>query len=135
MKELKKILIILIIITIPFMFYSVDAVNFWHKAQEFIDDGLNANGGMLTNQNGLLISKLQDAAKTEFEVVIDFAWGIGLLVVIAGGIILGIKYMLVLPQEKSRIKQATTPYVIGVIIIFGALTIWKLLITILDGLL
>ena len=41
--------------------------------------------------------------------------------------------MLVLPQEKSRLKQATTPYIIGVVIIFGALTIWKFMIFVLDG--
>jgi len=41
--------------------------------------------------------------------------------------------MLVLPNEKSRIKQATTPYIIGVVIIFGALTIWRLVIQILEG--
>lgn len=41
--------------------------------------------------------------------------------------------MLVNPNEKSRIKQATTPYIIGVVVIFGAVTIWKLIINILEG--
>lgn len=69
----------------------------------------------------------------KFEELIDFLWGLGLLVIMLSTVVLGIKYMLVLPDEKSRIKQATTPYVIGVIIIFGALTIWKFIIQILDG--
>lgn len=74
-----------------------------------------------------------NASNLKFEELIDFLWGLGLLVVMISTVVLGIKYMLVLPDEKSRIKQATTPYVIGVIIIFGALTIWKFIIQILDG--
>ena len=72
-------------------------------------------------------------AKEIFMEIIDALWAIGLLVIFISTVVLGIKYMFVLPQEKSRIKQATTPYIIGVVIIFGALTIWKFLITILDG--
>ena len=43
--------------------------------------------------------------------------------------------MFAVPEEKSRIKQATTPYVVGVVIIFGALTIWKFVIMLLENVL
>jgi len=55
------------------------------------------------------------------------------MIVFVATIILGIKYMMVNPNEKSRIKQATTPYIIGVVIIFGAATIWRLIIAMLEG--
>jgi len=64
--------------------------------------------------------------------IVDFLWGLGLLIVIISTVVLGIKYMLVNPNEKSRVKQATTPYIIGVVIIFGAVTIWKFIIDILE---
>lgn len=75
----------------------------------------------------------RDDTKQEFEKLIDFLWGLGLLVIFASTVILGIKYMIVTPEEKSRIKQATTPYIIGVVVIFGALTIWQLVIVVLEG--
>ena len=40
--------------------------------------------------------------------------------------------MLVNPEERSRTKKLMAPYIVGIVIIFGAVTIWKLLITVLD---
>lgn len=64
--------------------------------------------------------------------MIGLLWGLGLLVIFVSTVVLGIKYMLVTPNERSRIKQATTPYILGVVVIFGAISIWKLLIEILE---
>lgn len=97
-------------------------MDIWGTGQDFLDIGSTGYSDF--------DSSLTRAA---FKKAIDFLWGLGLLVVFASTVILGIKYMLVNPNEKSRIKQATTPYIIGVVVIFGALTIWKLLIEIFEG--
>ena len=89
-------------------------------------DFLNLGAGGLSGFNSGKVN-------LSFKSIVDFLWGLGLLAVLASTVILGIKYMLVNPNEKSRVKQATTPYIIGVVIIFGAVTIWKLVIDILEG--
>jgi len=126
MKKVCKILIVfLIIFNIYLMFYTASAKDIWSTGDAFITTG-ELTGGL-----GEWIGKLY--AKATMVELIDFIWGLGLLVVVISTVVLGIKYMLVLPSEKSRIKQATTPYIIGVIVIFGAVTIWKLIIQVLDA--
>ncbi len=137
MKKIHKVLFISVILMSFFsIFYQVKATNLvqeqeglyqtdsdiWGQAKNFIDLGLKTQSTFDGN-----------AVNVKFQELIDFLWGIGLLVIFICTVVLGIKYMLVLPAEKSRLKQATTPYVVGVIIIFGALTIWKFVIYILDG--
>ena len=112
-----------------------DQIDIWGTAQDFIDTGTSEVG---------MTQKLDEALSgiigvyninEDFEGILDVVWGIGLLVIVVATIVLGIKYIMVNPEEKSRIKQATTPYVLGVVIIFGALTIWKLMIYILESML
>lgn len=131
MKKLTRILFILIIfLTFFSFFYSVSASSIWDDAKSFLSIG-RKNPGMTT---GGIIQNLADQnSKNKFEEAIDFIWGLGLLTIFLSTIVLGIRYMFANPNEKSRVKQATTPYVVGVTVIFGALTIWKLMIYILDG--
>jgi len=132
MKKIYKISIILFIfITIISMACKVEAKDIWSIGAAFIDRGSKDVGTLEEDQ--ALLQKLGIDTKEKFEELIDFLWGIGLLVIFITTVVLGIKYMFVLPDEKSRLKQATTPYIVGVIIIFGALTIWKLIIVILEG--
>ena len=124
MKKICKIAIVfLIILSLYVAIYNVKARTIWDIGKDFLDMGHDATG---TNFDP---EEVNDA----FSAIVDFLWGLGLLVVFISTIVLGIKYMLVSPNEKSRIKQATTPYIIGVVIIFGAVTIWKLVIDILEG--
>ena len=136
MKKICKITtILLIIINIYMLSYGVYAKNIWDTGKNFLDDGSEGGGWSTVNKIFSWASKDSGDAFmiSSFQELIDFTWGIGLLVVLVSGVVLGIKYMLVLPNEKSRLKQATTPYIIGVVIIFGALTIWKFVIMVLDG--
>lgn len=123
MKRICKIaLILLIIFNIYSLTFDVKALDIWGTGDKFLDVG-----------SGELDGYYDTAAVNEtFSYIIDFLWGIGLLIIFISTVILGIKYMLVLPNEKSRLKQATTPYIAGVVIIFGALTIWKLVIDVLE---
>ena len=136
MKKICKITtILLIIINIYMLSYGVYAKNIWDTGKNFLDDGSEGKQPPTVNKIFSWASKDSGDAFmiSSFQELIDFTWGIGLLVVLVSGVVLGIKYMLVLPNEKSRLKQATTPYIIGVVIIFGALTIWKFVIMVLDG--
>lgn len=134
-KICKIILILVVIISTYTMIYTVNATknasDIWNAGRDFIGTGSNTIG--MTEEGIGILNKLGIDTKSNFAELIDFIWGIGLLVIFISTVVLGIKYMLVLPDEKSRLKQATFPYIIGVVIIFGALTIWKFVIFILDG--
>ena len=53
---------------------------------------------------------------------------IGTIVAVAAGIIIGIKFMTDGANGSANLKQALTPYVIGVAILFGAYGIWAIII-------
>lgn len=141
-KSLKIVFLMFIIIFMQIFSSQVYATrSIFDQAKSFLQEGTKGTGMLSEGTKAYektkdMISKITGVAnetKSGFEEVIDILWSFGLLTIFISTVILGIKYMLVLPEERSRIKQATTPYVIGVIIIFGALTIWKLVIVVLDG--
>lgn len=121
-KNYKIVFIIILLMIVSSLENQAYASDIWKSGSDFIGLGQNGTGPF---SSGGVTSK--------FEELIDFLWGLGLLTIFISTVVLGIKYMLVLPEEKSRIKQATTPYVIGVGIIFGALTIWKFIIYVLES--
>lgn len=128
-KIYKTIYVLLIIFCIFIITCESHATGFWSIAKDWINTGMEGK-----SESALESGKaMETISKRNFSKLIDFLWGIGLLTIFICTIILGIKYMFVPPGEKSRIKQATTPYVIGVVIIFGAVTIWKLVIDVLNG--
>ena len=49
-----------------------------------------------------------------------------------GGII-GIKLMISSASEKAEAKKLLVPYVVGCVVVFGGFGIWKLVVTILQG--
>lgn len=105
-----------------------NAESIWNLANNFINIGQNSGNSAFGNQ-----SKSLNDVRSQFSAILGVLWGLGLLVIFISTVVLGIRYMLVNPNEKSRIKQATTPYIIGVVVIFGAVTIWRLIINILEG--
>lgn len=126
-KVCKIVLVFLMILNIYTIVFNVQATtigDIWEIGKNFLDMG--THNSSITEFNSTI-------ANNAFIGIIDFLWGLGILVVFISTIVLGIRYMLVNPNEKSRIKQATTPYLVGTIIILGALTIWRLMINVLEG--
>lgn len=56
----------------------------------------------------------------------------GIIIAFVVGGILGIKFMISGLEEKAEVKQMLMPYVIGCVILFGAFTIWKIVLIILQ---
>lgn len=69
---------------------------------------------------------------SDFNNLAGMLWGIGIFVVLICGVIIGIKYMFSSLEEKANIKENLKPYIIGSVIIIGALGIWQLLVEFLD---
>lgn len=58
---------------------------------------------------------------------------IGTIVAMIVGAVLGIQFMTGSVEAKSKVKESLIPFVTGCVVIFGAFAIWKLVITILQG--
>lgn len=70
---------------------------------------------------------------TSFNDLAGILWGIGIFIVLICGTILGIKYMFASLEERANIKESMKPYIIGTVIIIGALSIWKFLVEFLEA--
>ena len=64
---------------------------------------------------------------SKFNDLAGMLWGVGIFV-----ILIGIKYMFASSEEKASIKESLKPYIIGSVIIIGALGIWQLLVEFLN---
>lgn len=87
--------------------------NFLSAGQESTDEVLNPE-------------TLNDASSAIYNLLLGIAI---VLAVIVGGV-LGIQFMIASAEDKAEIKKAMIPYIIGCIVIFGAFTIWKIVVNI-----
>lgn len=120
MKKTVLFIIILIIFIMISSYQSVfadagisDIVN---GADDFVDSGkVKVDTGKLKKfSNGLSNALI----------------AIGTAIAVIYSSVLGIKYMLGSLEEKAEIKESIVPFIIGCMILFGAFTIWKIIITI-----
>lgn len=86
-------------------------------AKNFIS---NADTSNTINAKGL---------KEGVDIIYNIFLACGMVVAVAGGVALGIKFMTGSISSKAEVKESLTPYIIGCIIIFGAYAIWKIVIT------
>lgn len=56
---------------------------------------------------------------------------IAMIVAVVIGLLLGIKYMTSSAEDKAEVKETLIPYVISCCVVFGAFTIWKIIVNIL----
>lgn len=94
-----------------------DAVN---DGKNFLSSGKDFNTVINTE-------KLKNTSGEIFNVI----YAIGMVIAVATGTVLGIKFMLAPIEEKAETKQALLPYAIGCIVLFGAITIWRVAVSIL----
>ena len=57
----------------------------------------------------------------------------GIIVAIMVGLFLGIKFIAGSIEEKAEIKGMVIPYIIGCVVVFGAFTIWKIIVDLLQS--
>lgn len=123
-KCLKIFFIILIYLCCNISFTYASDIDIMGTARNWINLGKKEQGS--TN-----LAK----TKTEFNDLAGVLWELGIFVVVICGTIVGIKYMFASVEEKASIKESIQPYLIGSVIILGALGIWKFLVEFLEGVL
>ena len=127
--KIKKIIFILLISFVMMILFSryiyasdyttnysiVDTGKEWIKTGESENDTFNPK---TTNNN------LQELS--------GLLMGIGIFIAVAVGIILGMKFMFSTAEGKAEVSKLLVPYIVGVVVVVGALAIWKLAIETFD---
>lgn len=128
-KVICKILLIVIIMNFAILgnVNTVKAESFWEGIISSGDDFLQTGKNEATaNTNAMT-----DAQTSEFiSILYNTLLTLGVIITIAVGGVMGIKFMMASAEDKAKIKESMVPYVVGSILIFGAFGIWKLFITI-----
>lgn len=115
------ILIIIIMLMLSSNIFAIDKI--FSQADDFISTGEN-NAGTTINTTEL---------KKTSNNLYNMLFGIGVAAAVIIGAILGIQFMTAGVDKKVEVKQALIPYVVSCIVIFGSFGIWKLVVTILNG--
>lgn len=89
------------------------------------DNFVRAGGNVQYNEGAL-----QNFSSNIYNILLTV--GVAVAVIVGG--ILGIKLMLSSVEEKAETKKLLVAYAVGCVIVFGGFGIWKLVITILEGL-
>ena len=112
--------IIIILIIYPNQVKAISLDNIMGGADGFLEEGESKN----TIDKNMLGSTS--------DIIYNVLLGISMVTAVIIGIILGIKYMTSASEDKAEIKQSLVPYVVACVIIFGAFTIWKFVINIIN---
>lgn len=121
-KEKLTKLIFSIIVACFFTLVSIEnystvyAAGWFDGAQNFIS---SADSNITINSE-----KLNEPSSEVYNILTSF----GMIIAVAVGIVLGIKYMIAGVDEKAEAKETLLPYIIGCIVTFGAFGIWRILI-------
>jgi len=69
---------------------------------------------------------LKDTSDTIYNTFLSF----GVVVAVIVAMVLGIQFMVASADEKAKVKEALIPFIVGCIVVFGAFTIWKIVVNI-----
>lgn len=123
--RIRKIIIAMVLVVLIALIssnvYANNDKTITEMGKGFLDLGSRGNATFNT-----------EVATEGFQEIAGLLMGIGIFIAVAVGIILGIKFMFSTAEGRAEISKLLTPYLIGVIVVVGALSIWKIAIEILD---
>lgn len=93
------------------------------EADNFIRNGEKEANDVISKQ------EMQKLSDTIYNILLVVAMVIAVLL----GAILGIKFITEGVEGKANVKSALLPYILGCVVVFGSFTIWKIVVTVLQG--
>lgn len=125
--NIKKISIILLIIVLMLSILIIIPTTKTYAST--IDDTFKGADNFINKGDTSVIntSELKDASEFIYNTLLAIAMVAAVII----GIILGIKYMVSDSESKASVKETLIPYMVSCCVIFGAFTIWKLVVNIL----
>lgn len=122
-KKILKIFSIVLILTCICNCSFAVADKIIKQGDDFITTG-KSNAGITMDP-----TKIQDASQNILGVLFPVAVAVTIIV----GAFLGIKIMMSNIEDKSDAKKSLIPYAISCAVVYGALGIWKLTISIMSN--
>ena len=122
--KIYKIVSVLILLVI---FCSISSSVFAaHSAGEIISEGQHfiQAGGKGRIDEGKLINM----SDTVYNILLS----VGIIAALVVGLVIGIKFVIGGVEQKAEIKGLLIPYIIGLVVLFGAFAIWKIIVDILQ---
>lgn len=123
MRIKKIILIVSMLVLIISINCNVYATGIMQDAKDFLN---------LADEQKNEVYGNGDNAKDPILNIADLLMGIGIFIAVGVGIILGIKFMFSTAEGKAEISKLLVPYLVGIILVVGALGIWKFAISVVD---
>ena len=133
MMNLKKniFLKIMLILILLMSFLLINCQNIYaasisdaiEGADKFINDGVS-NTDPTIDENDL--QTMSDMLYNAFLII-------GIIIAIIIGLVIAIKFMTGSVEQKAEVKKTLIPYIAGCVVIFGAFTIWKLVVDLLSN--
>ncbi len=93
------------------------------SADKFIEDGKGQTGVGITDKTTQSMS----------SIIYNVLFILGIVIAVVWGLIIAIKFITGSVEEKAEVKKTLVPYIVGCIVLFGAFTIWKIVVTILQS--
>lgn len=121
-KILKIVLLFLIIVFLIYNSYSYADLDVSSTADEFIQAGASAPS---TGEN-------RTAMNSAISDIAGLLTGLGIIVAVVIAAVLGIQFMIGSVEQQAKVKDAIIPYLVGCVVVFGALGIWRLVISALN---
>lgn len=103
------------------------------NASSSIDDMINDAKSFISQGKIKYVNDGDKSLKNVSNTVYNILLVAGTSIAVIMGAILGIKLMASGVEQKAEVKKLLIPYVVGCIVIFGGFGIWKLAVTILQG--
>lgn len=124
MKKCMKIIYILLVLISIFLINNevyATAGEIVSGGDAFISIGEKTSSPITT-------SNMQKLSNSIYNILLT----IGIIIAFIIGGIIGIKYMIGGIEGQAEVKNALVPYVLGCVVVFGAFTIWKIVVLILQ---
>lgn len=129
MKKLLIFTMILILFLIIIYPNNVSATaTSLDQIMEGADDFIDAGGGEDDVDKTIDTDSLKDTSDFLYNILL----GISMVIAVIVGMVLGIKYMTSTTEDKADIKETLPAYVISCVVVFGAFTIWKIIVNIIQ---
>lgn len=93
------------------------------SADKFIEDGKGQTGVGITDKTTQSMS----------SIIYNVLFILGIVIAVVWGLIIAIKFITGSVEEKAEVKKTLVPYIAGCIVLFGAFTIWKTVVTMLQS--
>ncbi len=122
-KVINIVMLVVIICIIPITSFADTAID------DVVSGGDNFISHASSPDTVINIASLQGFSKDVYNLILS----IGMVVAVIVGTVLGIKFMISSVDEKAKIKETLIVYGIGCAVLFGAFTIWKIVMAILGN--